>query len=62
MKFVHFTAPNGRVVSVKADDVESFREPAPGEAAPEAKTLIIMVSGFQAVRETLAEVEQKLGE
>ena len=61
MKFVHFTAPNGRVVSVKADDVETVREPAPGEYAPGTKTVIVLVSGVQAVRESLDEVEKKLG-
>ena len=62
MKFVHFTAPNGKTVEVKADNVVSFRECAPGECAPGAKTLIVLMSGFQAVRESLDEVESKLGD
>lgn len=60
MKFVHFTAPNGRVVSIAPDQVTGLREPAKGEYAPGTKTVIVLSSGIQAVREGRAEVEKKL--
>jgi hypothetical protein len=60
VKFVHFTAPNGRVVSIAADQVTAIRDAQPGEYAPGSKTVIVISSGVQAVRESRQQVEKAL--
>ena len=60
MKFVHFTAPNGRVISVSPEQVSGLRDAAAGEYAPGAKTVIVLSSGVQAVRESREDVEKAL--
>lgn len=60
VKLIHFTAPNGGTVGIVTDQVEEVRDAAPGEYAPGAKAVIVLVSGFHAVRETREEVEKRL--
>jgi len=62
MKLVHFTAPNGDVVPINPDDVASLRPAREAQGDhPGAKTVIVLASGgWQAVRETEADVEAKL--
>jgi hypothetical protein len=61
MTFAHFTNPLGATVSVKPDNVAEIRPAVAGVDTPGAKTVIVLASGgFQDVRESVAEVEEKL--
>ncbi|MBV9533165.1 MAG: hypothetical protein JO283_19390 [Bradyrhizobium sp.] len=60
MKFAHFTSPDGKKVGINPDHVVSDRDAEPGVDAPGAKCVMTESSGFQAVKETCAEVEKKL--
>lgn len=59
MKFVHFTSPDGKDVAIVADEVVGLK-PNDGSYHPAARTVIVLVSGVQAVRESEAEVESWL--
>jgi uncharacterized protein YlzI (FlbEa/FlbD family) len=59
VKLVRFTNPAGKSVTINPDQVEEVR-PA-DEMNPNAKTLIVLASGFQAVLEDVDEVNRKLG-
>ena len=58
MRLVDFHAPDGAVVPINPEDVETLRHPIGGH--PAARTVIVLVNGEQAVRESMAEVEEKL--
>ena len=60
MKFVHFTSPDGKKVGINPNQVVSDRDAEPGIDAPGAECVMTETSGFQAVKETCAEVEKKL--
>jgi hypothetical protein len=59
MSLVRFTNPAGRPVCVRADAVEMVREPISGDH-PRAKSVLILLSGQQAVLETIQEAEEML--
>jgi hypothetical protein len=60
MHFVHFTRPDGQSIGIVTAQVVNLREPIPGEMDPRANTVIVLQTGFQAVRETMTEVEVAL--
>lgn len=60
MKFIHVTAPDGRTIGITPDQVEGVQDAQPGMYAPGVKTVIVLVNGIQAVRETREEVEKRL--
>ena len=62
MKFVHFTAPDGASVPVNPAQVADIRAPEPGVYDARGRAVIVLTNGYQVVRETPAEVEQKLQE
>lgn len=59
MKFVHFTAPDGESVPVVASSIVDLKNN-DGAYDRRAKTVIVLANGYQAVRETKQEIEQKL--
>lgn len=59
MDILHLTAPSGRPVSLIQSQIVQLREPLPNEMDSRAKTVVVLSSGFQAVRETIAEVEAR---
>lgn len=61
MKFVHFTAPDGKDVPIIAGQVVAIRSN-DGSYHPAAQAVIVLVSGVQAVREDEAEVERRLAD
>lgn len=56
---VKFTRPDGKAVYIRADDVEEVRDPLDGDH-PKARAVLVMVSGFQAVRETPEQAAEML--
>lgn len=61
MRFVHFTEPNGETVPIKPDDVVAIRPAHADQGYGNARALIVLESGvIQAVRESVAEAEEKL--
>jgi hypothetical protein len=60
VKFAHFTRPDGKKVGINPDLVVSDRDAEPGVDAPGAECVMTVASGFQAVKETCAEVEREL--
>jgi hypothetical protein len=60
LTFIHFTGPDGHTVSLAPAQIVDLREPLPHEMSPTTKTVIVTLSGFQAVRESMAEIEAKL--
>lgn len=61
MKFVHFTAPDGHEVRVNPNLVADVDDN-DGNYDPRARAVIMLVQGFQAVRETKSEVMKMLEE
>lgn len=61
MKFVHFKGPDGHDVSINPNLVADVIDN-DGNFDPRAKAVIMLVQGFQAVREPKAEVLRKLEE
>lgn len=60
MKFAHFTSPDGEKIGINPDQVVADRDARPGVDAPGAECVMIETTGIQAVKETCAEVEEKL--
>lgn len=61
MKFVHFTAPDGSDVAIHFDGDVILRQAKVKNGDPaEARTVIVTMCGAQSVRETMAEVEEKM--
>ena len=60
MKFVRFTTPDGHEVKVNPNLVADVEDNDGGEYDSRAKAVIMLVQGFQAVRETKAEVLKAL--
>lgn len=61
MKLIAFTAPDGGVDEVNPDQVEDVKPAGAGVYDPRGKTVITLANGFRVVRESVAEVMQKLG-
>jgi hypothetical protein len=59
VKFVHFTAPDGRDVPINPEQVVGIDDN-DGLYDRRAKTVITLVSGVHAVREAKADVARKL--
>lgn len=60
MKLVSFTAPDGSTVRVNPGQVTDIRTVPPGVYAPDARAIITLGGGVQAVRETPEEIAQLL--
>lgn len=61
MGWPRFTRPDGVEVAINPANVAEVRAPLPSEMEPRAKAVIVLNSGFQAVRESVADVERALG-
>ena len=60
MKFIHFTAADGKTVAISTDG-EVILRPHLDKAEPDmATTVIDCVAGQLLVRETMAEVEERM--
>lgn len=60
MSLKRFTRPDGMAVLVNPEQVAVVRLPMEGDP-PNSRAIIVMESGgFQGVRETIAEVEERL--
>jgi hypothetical protein len=60
MKFVHFTAPDGTVVAIDTGGNMILTEHHKVIDPDEAMTVIMAMCGYVKVRETMAEVEERL--
>ena len=58
MDMVHLTDTAGRMVAIVKSQIVELREPS-GDY-PSAKTVVVLASGVQAVRETIAQIESLL--
>ena len=61
MKFVHFTAVDGKTVAVNAEDVVEIRPPLEGADPHDTGAVISLISGAEVkVRDTVSAVEERL--
>lgn len=57
--FLHLTTPSGKPVLVRPDQIQVVRE-AGAENPPGSRAVIVSANGFQAVRESVQEIDTML--